>query len=333
MKIGLTSLLLVLFFLGCTSDKLGDRKSNVAAIIGDREILTSDIDPLIQPELYESLYNAYYARKYMLEELIAKQLLREEAKKLNITLDSLVSKIKIFHATPENRNLYIENNLLADGIPDSDHPGRIVPLESEDGKKLLKDAFETYLVASYVDSLKLAKNIEVFLQPPLSPTLTIPNVTYHKLNRVAKEKPIVWIFSDFGCSHCREFYPTLNKLLQKYNSDIEFRYSSMTQEISDPILYAEYAGENAKFWEAAQLIFTAQFDVEKISRKLGLSSLNFTSYKGDLSKVKRLKGDYELLMKLGKFQATPTIVINDRIYYGDISFSALDRYFLENVLK
>lgn len=334
MKIEFASFFLVLIFLmSCTKDKRDAGKGNIAAKIGNREIFTSDIDPLIQPELYESLYNAYYARKLMLEEIIAKHLLNEEAKKLNISLDSLMNRIKMVGGTPPNKDLYIKTNLLMDGIPDPQHLGRVVPLESEPGKKLLKDAFESDLVVKYVDSLKLTKNIEVFLQPPLSPTLNVPNVTYHQLSKPNGGKPVVWIFSDFGCTHCREFYPTLKRLVQKYGKDVEFRYSSMTQEVSDPVLFAEYAGENAKFWEATQLIFTSKFDVDKISRQLGLSSLNFTSFKSDSLKTKRIKQDYSDLMKLEKFQATPTILINDRIYYGDISFSALDQYFRESLLK
>lgn len=302
-----------------------DRKfdNGIAATAGDRNILLKDVDSKIQSKIYESLFHTYYARKLVIDDLIGKELLREHSTQLGIDKDSLISIIVHDHDTPSNLRKYIVDNHLLDGVPDPDKLGKVISLESEDGKKTIKEFFHRQIINNYVDSLRKVKGVDIFITPPKSPAIDLSSISYN-LICPGRDKGVIWIFSDISCTHCREFFPTLSRLVQKYGRDIEFRYTPVTADLTEFTLLAEYTNGELSFWPILQDIYLGNMSKDSLFKFHKIDNDDFRIKIPSL--VKRITENNRNIKKLNLLTSTPTIVINNRIYYGDISFYNLDKY-------
>ncbi|WP_149244498.1 thioredoxin domain-containing protein [Dyadobacter sp. 32] len=326
-------LLLWVFAVTCfsCSIKNGSEQEVLATFDGD-PIVFHDVDALIQPELYESLFNTYYARKLMAEDLIKEKLLLNEANKQKISKDSLVQQIIV--GSSISLSQYVIQNNLDQGIPDSAFPGRLIPTDDAEGKKKLSKLYREFCVERFVTLEKGKHKIQVFLKPPLTPKIDLSEIQFHKLNSVNSNN-VIWVFSDFNCARCKAFFSTLVSLKSRFGNSIEFRYTSLTDFPTESTQLAEFAGVNGKFWEACSAIFRngdlRNSDVPRILETLQLDSENFMCYVANQQNGEIHKKNYEKLLALNRFQVTPTIVINDRIYYGDLSFSRLSEYIKNSI--
>lgn len=313
-----------------TSCQLAQEKdTNTIAKIGSEVIEKAEIDALIQPEMYESLFNTYYARNAMLEEAIAQKLLLREAKKLGVGVDSLRSMISSKKMDSTSRAQFVEENFLGNGLVDPDRIGRKVPLESERGQQLLEQAMKRSILQTYIERLRGESNVQVFLEPPLPPPIDLSEIKYHSLSGKGK-KNTIWLFADYSCSHCIEFYPVFDHLVRLYGEQIEFRYTTLTDDVSEMALLGEFAGDRTMMKQVNSLIFSGigrgSINPGEILESAGLSMHAFRKYENNPASIKGIKENNLKLKRLGKFQATPTVIINNRVYYGDLSFNELNEF-------
>lgn len=323
-------LLLVVTLLSC---KNGDDESpSLAASIEGEHIGMHEIDALVQPEMYESLFNTYYARRKVLDEIIAGTLLNKRAGSLGITRDSLEAQILNDASKEGGIEKFIKDNFLSDGLVDPERFGAKVALNSERGKRIFDQMFRSNALEKYVSKLKNQSKVEVYIFPPLSPAVDLSLVDYNSLNSPAK-KVTIWLFSDYGCTHCKDFYPTYEALMRRFGDEYEFKYTTMTSDINDAIMFGEFAAMHGKMGLINSRIFSqvgeSQLDFKVLAHEVGLNYNNFRSFASDSAQIKKVKDNYTKLGKLGKFEATPTLVINNRIYYGDMSLAAITTYIRE----
>jgi protein-disulfide isomerase len=142
----------------------------------------------------------------------------------------------------------------------------------------------------------------------------------------------VVMFSDYQCPYCRKWYTeTFKPLMEAYPGKVrmvykDFPLSSIHPEASPAALAARCAGEQGKYWEYQDLLFTDP---------AGLSSAAYTQYAGALSldsakftdclSTKRyekvIEADYQAAAAIG-VQSTPMFFINGVPIIGAESIDA-----------
>ncbi len=95
------------------------------------------------------------------------------------------------------------------------------------------------------------------------PSAAVPAVTKDDHIRGNKNAKITLVeYSDFECSFCASFHPTLVKVLEKYKDQVRWVYRhyplSFHPNAEPAALASECAGEQGKFWEFADLAFANQ---------------------------------------------------------------------------
>lgn len=137
-------------------------------------------------------------------------------------------------------------------------------------------------------------------------------------------KIVVTIYSDLQCSFCKQFNEQAEpQLKEKYSNDIKFVYKHFPLGIHEFAQEAaeatEAAGEQGKFWEFKDLLFSRQSEsntwtrvkLTEYAKELGLDSAKFksrldTNY---FKKAVETTTDEAVNKKIG---GTPTVFINDK---------------------
>ncbi|OGY21199.1 MAG: hypothetical protein A2126_02575 [Candidatus Woykebacteria bacterium GWB1_45_5] len=148
-------------------------------------------------------------------------------------------------------------------------------------------------------------------------------------------------FSDFQCPACQAAHPIVKKVITEYGDRILFVYRHFPIISSHKYALkaaeaAEAAGEQGKFWQYFELVFSSGGkltidDLKKYAKELNLdmnkfeSDLNSDKYK---NKVMADLADGE---KLG-VDSTPTFFINGKKYVGVQSYDQF-KNIIESELK
>jgi len=135
----------------------------------------------------------------------------------------------------------------------------------------------------------------------------------------------VVIFADFDCPYCHVVSPRLKKLIAGFRGQVALYFKLFPVKAHGPSAVVTcQAGEAAfhqgKFWELHDLMYEnfedhSDADVEQMARKLGLDMERFTAEWKSKDTRKRVRASKRQGVKLG-VQATPTIFINGKRYYG-----------------
>ncbi|CAG5069855.1 hypothetical protein DYBT9623_02592 [Dyadobacter sp. CECT 9623] len=98
-------------------------------------------------------------------------------------------------------------------------------------------------------------------------------------------------------------------------------------------MIAECAAQHGRFWEAHDLLYESvpvdPIDFSQIYDKLGLRNV---ACKDSLKLVSRISLSMNNLRSLG-ITSTPTMLINDRVYYGPLTFDAIERFMNDLFIK
>jgi protein-disulfide isomerase len=143
-------------------------------------------------------------------------------------------------------------------------------------------------------------------------------------------------FADFRCPLCARARTELHQLLESNPEDVRliFRHYPLDQECNPALsnqvhpascaaaIAAECAGEQDKFWEYADLLFSDQKeytrqDLESFAKKLNLDETRFGSCLADGHAKDLIRQDIEDAERIG-IKATPTLVVNGRLLDGGV---------------
>jgi len=141
-------------------------------------------------------------------------------------------------------------------------------------------------------------------------------------------------FSDFECGHCRKASHDLSRLLARYLGEVrlEFRHFPLDEkcnsQVTEPFhraacalaVASECAGEQGKFWEYHDLLFSGRQPVGQeslvgLAVDLGLDRERFFKCLNNAEVLARVSADIELGKRLN-VKSTPTILINGRLVVG-----------------
>lgn len=129
-------------------------------------------------------------------------------------------------------------------------------------------------------------------------------------------------YEDYFCGACRNFYETINKLIEKYPDDLTFVFRHFplngTHENSfDVAVAAEAAGMQGKFWEMNDKIMEAEDlekdSLEKMAAEIGLDIDQYRYDIEDPRTIKLVNEDIASGNDVG-VPYTPYIIINGEVW-------------------
>ena len=316
-------ILFSLIDLGCSKD----RKGQIVATIGHEHIYQNEVDSDIQNSLYELLFGIFKVRTIALENMIDRRVLRKEASASNVTVDSLIAYHLVQYKARIPIGQFIKDNGLASGVVDPARPFRLVPLSTSEGQAILQNSYHDYLKNEYLKRLREKYQVSINLAPPITPKLHLDGISFRSRGNQNAARSI-WIISDFTCSSCQRYERTLKSLYRRYADKFQFKYVHFSSTVNRSMVFSECAGQQGKFWEAYDLLFkrnvSDSLDVKTLADQLGLDSQKCDRCIKTFNDM-ALKANMKRLADL-KIASTPTILIDDRLYYGAITTEALDKY-------
>src|SRR5215470_12946245 len=237
----------VSLLLGGRSVAFGADKSDggTVATVGDRTITRAELEEHVRPKLIEIENERYEALREGLDEMIADELVKREAKARGISTEEL-EKQEIAGKTPaptdaEIQKVYDENKAQLGGQSLDQVKPRIV--------EYLKDQQGETRRQAFIDELKKKYKTTVALRPPV-----VEVATGGRPERGGGAKAPVTIieFSDYQCPFCKRAEGVVDQVMKNYGDKIRlvFRdYPLPMHPMARPAAEAaNCANAQGKFW-------------------------------------------------------------------------------------
>jgi Thioredoxin/SurA-like N-terminal domain len=238
-----------LFFilLICATEAVGQSKDTTLAKIGGRVITQQEVDDSIAEQLRPLEEQIYALRKAALENMIARVLLEDEAKKRGISVDDLKKEFtggKVDVPRDQLEKAYAENaNIFGSMSPD-------------EAKERVRLDLEFQLrIQKYKDSLaqlQTARQVEVFLAAPKVSVKTGDIADAPSIGDSGAPITIIE-FSDFQCPFCRESQPTIRNILETYSHRVRLVFRHLPLEMHANAFAsaqaAVCANQQGSFWK------------------------------------------------------------------------------------
>jgi predicted DsbA family dithiol-disulfide isomerase len=325
--------MLLIVFASFYSCKKQSKERTVAKVEGE-EITMEEIDNLIKNSLFEYLFAIYDVRRIALNELIYNKLIAKEAKARHMNVDSVTS-LKIAELKRKfTKDQYTADNALKGGVVDEKNPFKLVPLDTPEGQRILEESYAKFLKLKFNQELRAKYEVSISLAPPETPKLDFRGIVSYKRGDLQSKKSVT-IVSDFDCPVCQSKETVLKKIFKKYGDKVRFEYVHLSSSVNKSILFSECAARQGKFWEAHELLFqkgeNSFFRIEDLIPDLNLDKTVCEACMHSEKVATEINASMERLRALG-ITVTPTIIVNNRIYYGEISEEILGQ-FIEKSLK
>jgi len=153
----------------------------------------------------------------------------------------------------------------------------------------------------------------------------------------ATEPKVVLVeFSDFQCPYCADAHKVLKKFMASHGNDVTLVYkhfplTSLHDEAAPAARAAWAAGEQGKFWEYQDALFTQQDKLGEelyisTAQKLELDLEKFNADRQSAGSAAQIARDMTIAQQLG-ISGTPFFVINGETFSGAVSLPNLERAF------
>ena len=327
---GVFLFLVHLNFTSCISDienhTINEGREAIA-LIDSIPIYYDEIDSKVRQELFDQLNRIYTIRRITLEEKISEELIKLEATKLNVSVDSLLNLLYKRKINENNINQYLEVNGFNGKIPELRKNLLFHDINSDVGQNVLIKRFKRYILSQYTDSLAEAHEISVLLKPPISPVIKIDDLLVHYRGNLKSNITLLEI-SDFDCDMCRENRHVLDQLFAKYQEEIRFGFTHFGSYVSISAIASECAANQGKFWEMHDTIFNSKqipdtTDLFQFALDMQLDMNAFNENFHDSGLVDKIEYNLYKLESAGIY-GTPTIMINNRLIFNSASLEDIE---------
>jgi len=250
--------------------------------------------------------------------MITDRLLAQEARRRNVSLESLVDTeitSKAAEVTSEEIHGAYELNKNQFQKPESEVEGQL--------RSLLRNQKIALRRQEFAESLQSKSKVAVYLAPP--PTFRA-DVEPEGPSRGAGDAPVSIVeFEDFQCPFCKKAYETLERLLVRYKDKVRIVHRDFPLQPLHPAAWMTHeagrcAEEQGKFWEFRDLLYknAPSADRERLNRyvsQLGMNPSNFENCMESRKFRAVVQQDEDEGKRLG-VEGTPTFFINGRPLSG-----------------
>nr|WP_321402154.1 thioredoxin domain-containing protein [uncultured Desulfobacter sp.] len=303
----------------------GKADLKIAAIVAGTPIYHTDLEAKIAGSLYGLEKQIFLLKREQLDARIQDRLLALEAETQGISTDQLMADI--YAGSP--------------GVTEKDVADYYRENQSSLSKIKEDPAILRNKVAAYLNSQMRLRTMQAYLMPLMEkyqvkdlykpPVLPLANVEIHNNFSQGPENAAVTIveFSDYLCPSCRNAHHITKKIREKYKGKIRWIFKDYPLQRHKGAKYlamaARCAGEQGKFWEFQDLLFTAgktdltRKDVMAFAASLGLDLEKFAQSLDSQIFLGDVEQDLADVKKAG-VNATPTIIINGKLHPGSPSY-------------
>ena len=295
-----------------TAPKNEAERARVLATVKGEPITSGDIEDSLKALVFDIQEQVYKLRKDELDLTINDTLLTQEAGRRKITTTALLDmEVKPAAVTDAQAQTFFNENkerISGDFT------------ESKDAIKRYLEQIEVRRAeGAFVEKLRAAASIQVFLTTPESPVFSISTTNQPSLGK--DNAPVTIIaFTDYQCPSCASMHPSLERVVKEYGDKVRLvaRDFPLTQhaEAFKAAEAAEAAREQGKYWEYIQVLLKNQslLTVDKLkgyATEVGLDRTRFDSAL-DTGKFKEsVQLDIDDGIRLG-LKGTPTLFVNGR---------------------
>jgi protein-disulfide isomerase len=305
-------------------EALAGTDTGIAAKIGDEVVTRQRLEVLLGSRLFELKNDIYRIEKERLDQLIVETLLEKEADKKGISLEQLIEEVapaSRYSVSDEEVDTYLRNN--AERL--RDYKGTQSDLRDRVRVFLLQQK-RSQAINAYAHELEPKYAVQTFLSVPVQPEVKV-DIEGAETEGPADAPVTVVEFSDYECPACRATHETVKKIKETYQGKIRWVYKDYPlKRHKDAFKAAEAAhcaGDQGKFWEFQEKLFTAdKLDVDSIVKyagEFGLSTEKFSQCLKDSKHKELVEKNERDGVKIG-VDRTPSFVINGTVFVGGPTF-------------
>jgi predicted DsbA family dithiol-disulfide isomerase len=294
------------------------------AVVNGQPVYEDDLLPRLGSDLQRLRNQEYQLKQRALQNFILEKLWDAEAKKRGLTPEEYLEKeIDAKVPEPTDEEIAAQYQLLKDQwkkpltevkdqVKDSLKQGRVRQARREFFQRLWEGA-----------------GVTVLLEPPRVAVSHDPA----RVRGDAKAPVVIVEFSDYQCPYCRRVQPTLLALLERYKGKVALAYLDYPLREIHPQAQlaaeaARCAGEQGKFWEYHDLLFTQtslQRDILNAhAQRLGLEMQRFDACLGAGKYRGGVEADFQAGIRAG-VGGTPAFFINGVFLDGAQSQTEFER--------
>ncbi len=290
---------------------------------GDKEV-----GPKVRQAEVKALTDLYDQRRALLDEMISRRLLEEEAKARGKTLEQWFQTDymnSVPEPTDEEAKAFYE-----------EHKAQIPPGQSFDElKPRLKMAVkQTKLrdnMGKMLEDLKAKHHVAIALEPPELPRIEVE--AKGPSRGPASALVTIVEFSDFQCPYCGREYPVIEKLMKEYDGKVRLVFRNFPLDFHPFAQKAAEAGACAadqgqdKFWALHNKMFENQQklavdDLKGYAKSVGLDAGKFEKCLDSGEKKGLVEADEKAGTEAG-VNGTPAFFINGVFVNGAVPYDQI----------
>ena len=270
-------------------------------------------------KLLQAEYQYYLSERKALEELIDNQLIADEARRRNISVDELLNT-EVYKGVKDPTEDQLE--VYYEGL-DTQQPYEAV---RADVLAHIRELRRAKARAAFVENLRKQARINVLLMPP-SADLNVAKA----YTQGSQDAPVVFVeFADYQCPYCQQVNPQLEQLKKEYGDKVALVYKDfplpMHRSAEKAAEAARCAGEQGKFWEYHDVLFSSKaIEVDALkehARALKLDDDKFDKCLDSGSQAAAVKQDLDEAQGLG-LTGTPSFFVNGHFFSGVVDYRLL----------
>ncbi len=297
----------------------GSDPSIVVANVGGNNLTMADLQQKKGGKLLQAEYQYYLNERKALEELIDDQLLANEARRRNISLDELLNT-EVYKGVKDPTEDQLE--VYYEGL-DTQEPYEAV---RADVLQHIRELRRAKARTAFIENLRKQASINVLLMPP-SVDLNLAKA----YTNGSQDAPVVFVeFADYECPYCQKVNPQIQQLKKEYGDKVALVFKDfplpMHHTAEKAAEAARCAGEQGKFWEYHDVLFySRQLDVDSLkehARVIKLDGDKFDSCLDNGTEAAAVKQDLEEGKGLG-LTGTPSFFVNGHFFSGVIDYGTL----------
>ena len=303
---------------------------SVVAVVNGAKVTQGDLEQKHSANLFQARNKYYEEERKVLDQYIDELIIQQAAQKEGLTPEELLKR----------------HTESAGGVDPSDEALRVYyeGLDTSESFDSVKDKIREYLKqrrinkarTAYLQSLKAAAKVEVDLAAPRAET-SMKDVAI----RGAKDAKVTVVeFADFECPYCQQMEPKLEKLQKEFEGKLAFAYKDfplpMHSHAQKAAEAAHCAGEQGKFWEYHDLLFSNhKLDIAGLKETARTLNLNGEAFDkcldtGAMAAAVKVNLDEATTLSLG---GTPGFFINGRYLEGNLPYEALQKAVVEELAR
>jgi predicted DsbA family dithiol-disulfide isomerase len=287
--------------------------NDAVAQIGGKKLTTADFENKEAGDLLQARYKMYESERKVLDKYIDDELLKQQADKAGMTVDQLLEK-QVYKGIKDPTDDQME--VFYEGLKSQDQPfsevrGQILDHIREVRRVKARDA--------YMKSLRDTSHIEVLLAPPVADVDAQGGQV-----RGPKDAAVTLVeFADYECPYCSKVDPVLQAAEKEYGGRLKVVFKDfplpMQKDAEKAAEGARCAGEQGKFWEFHDLLFSShQVDLPSLKNhaaELKLDQAKFDACLDSGAEAAAVKKDQLEGMRLG-LTGTPSFFANGHFFSG-----------------